>query len=150
MVDVMGKQVKGRTVIYIAVTLRTVAGGPAVLQRAVCVMAGGTVIVLDVVATIHKGLAGGYCRCMTAGAVSSQRHITGAGMIDTMITPHTAAMTGRTVAADGKVLTNRQAFQAAVRIMTAGTAVMNFRIPSINQRQRIIVAVSTAGRAHLY
>ena len=93
MVDVMGKQVKGRTVIYIAVTLRTVAGGPAVLQRAVCVMAGGTVIVLDVVATIHKGLARGYCRCMTAGAVSSQRHITGAGMIDSMISPDTAAMT---------------------------------------------------------
>ena len=101
MVDVMGIQVKGRTVIYIAVTLRTVAGGPAVLQCAVCVMAGGTVIVLDVVATINKGLTGGYCRCMTAVAVSNQCHITGAGMIDSMIGPGTAAVavsTDRTAA----------------------------------------------------
>jgi len=96
MVDVMGKQVKGRTVINVAVTLRTVAGGPAVLQCAVCVMAGGTVIVLDVVATINKGLTGGYCRCMTAVAVSNQRHVTGTGMVDSMIGPGTAGMTGRT------------------------------------------------------
>src|SRR5210317_224036 len=38
MINVMGKQVQGRTVIYIAMTLRTVAGDPAVLQGAVSVM----------------------------------------------------------------------------------------------------------------
>ena len=46
MVDVMGKQVKRRTVIDIAVTLRTVAGDPAVLQRAVSVMTYRTGVML--------------------------------------------------------------------------------------------------------
>ena len=62
MVNVMGKQIKGRTVVDSAVTLRTVAGDPAVLQGTVSVMTGGTGIMLDVVGTIHKRLAGGYCR----------------------------------------------------------------------------------------
>ena len=78
MVDVMGIQVKGRTVIYIAVTLRTVAGGPAVLQRTVSVMTYRTGVMLDVVGTIHKGLARGYCISMAAVAVSNQCHVTGA------------------------------------------------------------------------
>ena len=37
MINVMGKQIKRRAVINVAVTLRTVAGDPAVLERAVSV-----------------------------------------------------------------------------------------------------------------
>ena len=96
MIYVMGKQVKRRTVINVAVTLRTVAGDPAVLQRTVSVMTYRTGVMLDVIAGIYKGLARGYCRCMTAVAVRCQRHVTGAGMIDTMIIPGPAGMTGRT------------------------------------------------------
>ena len=77
MVYVMGKQVKGSTVIYVAVTLGTVAGDPAVLQGTVCVMTYRTGVMLDVVGSIHKGLTGGYCCCMTAVAVRCQRHVTG-------------------------------------------------------------------------
>ena len=78
MVYVMGEQVKGRTVIYIAVTLGTVAGDPAVLQGAVSVMTGGTGVMLDSVAAIYKRLTGSNCRCMAGVTVSNQGHITGA------------------------------------------------------------------------
>ena len=46
MVYGMGEQVQGGTVVYIAMTLRTVAGDPAVLQRTVSVMTDGTRIML--------------------------------------------------------------------------------------------------------
>ena len=107
-----------------AVTLDTVAGGPAVLQCAVCVMAGGTVIVLDIVATIYKRLAGGYRRCMTVSTVSSQGHIAGACMIYVMgkqvkrRTVINVAVTLRTVAGDPAVL------QRTVSVMTYRTGVM--------------------------
>ncbi len=78
MVYVMGEQVKGSAVIYIAVTLGTVAGDPAVLQGTVSVMAGGTGVMLDAVAAIYKCLTRGNCRCMAGGAVSNEGHITGA------------------------------------------------------------------------
>ena len=68
MIDVMGKEVKRRTVINVAVALGTVAGGPAVLQRSVSVMTYRTGIMLDVVSSIHKGLARGHCRRMTGVA----------------------------------------------------------------------------------
>ena len=46
MIDVMGEQVQRRTVIDIAVALGTVAGDPAVLQRAVSVMTYRTGVML--------------------------------------------------------------------------------------------------------
>ena len=92
----MGEEIKRRTVIDIAVALRTVARGPAVLQGAVCVMTGRTGIVLHVVATIHKRLARGNGRGMAGRAVRNQRHVTGTGMIDGVITPDTARMAGAT------------------------------------------------------
>jgi len=98
MINVMGKQVQGRTVINGAVALRTVAGGPAVLQGTVSVMTDGTGVMLDVIASIHKGLTRGYC-CVMAGiavAGSRQGHVSGCSMIDGMIIPGPAGMTGRT------------------------------------------------------
>ena len=78
MVNVMGKEIKGSTVIYVAVTLRTVAGNPAVLQGAVSVMTGGTGVMLDVVATIDKGLTRGNRGAMAGGTVAIQGDVAGA------------------------------------------------------------------------
>ena len=134
MVYVMGVEVQRRTVVYIAVALGTVAGDPAVLQRTVSVMTGGTVIVLDVVGTIYKGLTGSDRRCMAGGAVRCQRHVTGAGMIDTMIGPDTAAVavsTDRIAAGTAGSQCNQRQVRGAG--MTGGTGIMLLVIAGIGK-----------------
>ena len=96
MVNVMGEQVQGRIVVNVAMTLGTIASHPAVLQRAVSVMTDRTGVVLQVIATIYKGLTRGNRGAMASRAVSNERHVTCAGMIDGVIIPGPANMTGRT------------------------------------------------------
>ena len=93
MINVMGKEVKRRTVIDIAMTTGTVTSDQTALECTVSVMTYRTGIMLDVVGTIYKGLTGSYGRAMAACAVSSQRHVTGCSMIDGVIIPGAAAMT---------------------------------------------------------
>ena len=134
MVYVMGEQVQGSTVIYIAVTLGTVAGDPAVLQGTVSVMAGGTGIMLDAVAGIYKRLTGGYGRCMAGGAVSNEGHVTVCGMIDGVIIPGTARMTGgtyRTAAGTRCRVSNERNIRGAR--MTGGTGIMLLVVAAIRK-----------------
>ena len=58
-----------------------------------------------------------------------------------------AGMTGGAVAASGEVLADRQAPEAAVRVVTAGTAVMGI---SCSTDQGVVVAVGAAGRCDLH
>ena len=59
-------------------------------------------------------------------------------------------MAGGAVAAGNEVLTDRQASEAAVRIVTAGTAVMHPGIDSIGEWRRITMAAAANRRCDLH
>ena len=87
---------------------------------------------------------------MTLGAERARRiigKVTGAdchGMgMACMKRVKNSTVTGRTVAARGKVFANRRTLQAAVCVMAARAAVMNLGIAGIGQRRRIGVAGCT-------
>ena len=91
MIDVMGKQVKGRTVIYSAVATGTVAAASsagccwnqAVVVGARIGMTGGTCVMDSVIAAINRQ-AGSYRRVMAGIAVTGSRqgHTTGGNVVD--------------------------------------------------------------------
>lgn len=60
-----------------------------------------------------------------------------------------AGVTAGAIATDGEVLTDRQADQGTVDVVTAGAGIVHLRISGIGQRWRIIVTVATAGRSNL-
>ncbi len=91
MVYVMGEQVKGRTVIYSAVTTGTVAAASSACgcwNQAVVVgtrigMTGGTGVMDSVIAAINRE-SGSYRRVMAGIAVTGNRqgHTTGGNVVD--------------------------------------------------------------------
>ena len=86
---------------------------------------------------------------MTAGAVigAARGHNTAVVRCGGMQCTPVGAVTGGAVAAGGEVLANRGASQAAVRIVTAGAAVVGV---AGSTPQGVVMAVCTGSRCHLY
>ena len=101
-------------------------------------MTDRTGVMLDVVATIDKGLTGGNRRAMAGGTVAIQGDVAGAGMIDGVIIPGPAAMairTDRTAAgAAGSVGNEAQIDRTG---MTGGAGIMLLVVGTVG-KERII------------
>ena len=90
---------------------------------------------LLIIRRVNKALAGGHRRAMTARTLAVQRYITRGLMIDVMICPDAAGMTGRTYVRTVFMACGRADQCVRRAVMTGRTAVMN-----------LVVAVARKGR----
>ena len=124
---------RGPVSCYAAMTHGAVTG--ACRLGAVGSMTRGTTVMLLIIRRVNKALAGGHRRAMTARTLAVQRYITRGLMIDIMICPDTAGMTGRTYVRTVFMACGRADQCVRRAVMTGRTAVMN-----------LVVAVARKGR----
>ena len=134
----------------VVVTSRTVASTQQGLtdgqtaEAAVCIMTAGT----SVMGLGCSAVEGVVVTAVTAGCgnlnqVAVVRNVGCVGCVKVV------AMTAGAITTGTEVLTNGQADQSTVNVMTAGAGIVHLRIAGIGQWWRIIVTVATAGRSDL-
>ncbi len=109
-------------------------------------MTGGTGVMLLIVERINKARSGGHGHRVTAGTFAVQRQVAGGRMIDIMIGPVAAGVTGGTGVRTDFMADGAADQGVGARVMTGGTAVMDLVVARIGEGCRRVIVTDQTGR----